>query len=216
MNEVMTRSLQNWATVCGIVFSLAAAAFSAKASSDFSGDLMTGAPATASLFGSNDKVCVISRNTGSALWYNPRNHGFVEMNLDRQAPGFASPEELIFGASHAIALDEMEAASVFNPDLQSSPIQQMTAEATVGIGSSTGLVFHEDGQIYVIAPVSSERITLKDPTGILTKMAMSEARWNRGLVKVLGQNLAVVPEPSSFALVAAGAALLGARSRRRR
>src|SRR3954451_6458177 len=81
------------------------------------GALLENSGAAAAASGAKDKICVVSQNTGLAMWYNATNHGFSAAATGQSEDGFASTEQLIFGFDHQLASSAFEEPSVYSVDL---------------------------------------------------------------------------------------------------
>ena len=202
-----------WAPFFCAVGVIALTGLSASASSD----LLTATGSTAPLFASKDKVCVVSQNTGLAMWYNCRNHGFVETNaVAGRDSGFATPEELMFGPGHQISVDVFGSPGMFAADLGESPMNRFLARATSGFGVQTGLLFAKDGSIYLATETPDCDVSMIDLAGLLVDATLSQGTSIPSSVRGLMLKGKPVPEPSSFVLFAfAATALAGSRRFRR-
>jgi len=205
----MIISFQKWVSLLSAVGAMVLSASPALATSD----LLTCNGATAPLFAPNAKICVVSQNTGLAMWYNLRNHGFVETKAiaDRNS-GFATPEELLFGFEHQMAPVVFSRPGMIISDLGDSPMNQFLAEATRNVGTPTGLIFTKDGSIYTAAPTPDCDLSFIDPCGLLAEATLNDTNSIPTSVAVI-LKVKTVPEPSSLALIAL-ACVAAAGSRR--
>ena len=209
----MTILFSKWVPLLSAIGAIAFFGLPASASSD----LLTSKGATAPVFASKDKVCVVSQNTGLAMWYNCQNHGFVDTKaVGSEENGFAPAEELIFGTNHRIAPDAFDNPSVFAADLGESPMNRLLDQATVGFGISSGLIFSRTGELYVASRITDCDYSLNDVSGLLVEAMVSDGNSIPSNVRVLALRVRAVPEPSSLLLFGlAGVALAGFRRNRK-
>ena len=211
--SAMTIRFPRLASLFCAISATAIVAFGSTASA--SSDLLANT-VTAPVFASKDKVCVVSQNTGLAMWYNSRNHGFVDFKMAGRESGFSPAEELVFGADHRLAVDEFDNLSIYASDLGSSPMNQFLAGASIGFGAPTGIVFAKDGQLYLASRSPECSLVLNDLTGALVEATLGMGKSMRHDLKVLNLRLKAVPEPSSLALVGVAGLLLANRRRSRK
>jgi len=163
-----------------------------------------------------DKICVVSHNTGLAMWYNSENHGFSPMLASKPANEFA-PEEMIFGGDHQLALSTFDNPSVFSIDLGASPISRFLSRATKGFGSPIGFVFGRDHKLYLTSTSPQSDLHFNDPTGSLVAATLAHGKAVRTEIKLLAvTRMAAIPEPSSVALLGLAGLVVAARQWRRR
>jgi hypothetical protein len=162
-----------------------------------------------------DKVCVVSQNTGFAMWYNTENHGFSPITPEEgTGASSVSAESLIFGSDHQLQPCTFDGASVYNIERGASNLERFVDGSTKGMGAPIGLVFGKDASLYLVSATPKVEYKIIDSEGILVDATITSTRPKDVTLKVI-QLPAPVPEPNTFALLgAAGAALLAFRRRK--
>ena len=205
MNKVPSR----WITFSSLaVFALVGSAF---------GELLDpSVTETPSVADAKDKVCVVSHNTGLAMWYNTDNHGFTPTVAPDSNSGFATAEELVFGKDHQLAASNFDGPSVYSIDQGTSAFSRFVSGASKGLGAPVGYVFGKDRQLYLTSRSPASELELADGQGILLDATLSYGIAERTkLQQLMKTGMAAVPEPSSLALLGAAGLALAAWRRRR-
>jgi len=203
--------LSKWASRFGAISAIAMLGLTTNAF----GDLLAHLEKAVTVSEPKDKICVVSQNTGLAMWYNSDNHGFSVLAGGKADHEFA-PEQLIFGGDHQLALNAFENPSVYSIDLGASPISRFLSKSTKGLGSPIGFVFGKDHKLYLSSRSPQCALRFIDVTGTLLEATLAESRAARHDLKVVGVRIAAIPEPSSVALLGLAGMLLAARKIRRR
>ena len=204
------KSSINMNKVPSLWFGLFGVAAFALSSSAFA-ELLDTTGAVPSVTSAKDKICVVSHNTGLAMWYNTDNHGFTPTVAPEN--GFAATEDLVFGKDHQLAATTFDMPSVYSFDRNASEFSRFVSGSTKGLGAPVGYVFGKDRQLYLTSRSPACELELIDAKGILVEATLSYGVAER--TKKQAGTLAAVPEPSSIALFGAAALALATWRRRR-
>ncbi|MEI6350546.1 MAG: PEP-CTERM sorting domain-containing protein [Verrucomicrobiota bacterium] len=174
------------------------------------------AASTPSVSSVKDKVCVVSHNTGLAMWYNTANHGFTPTVAPDAASGFAAAEDLVFGNDHQLASSNFDSASIYSIDRGNSDFSRFVSEASKGLGAPVGYVFGKDRQLYLTSRSPASELELIDAEGNLLDATLNYGIAERQkLQQLMKSDMSAVPEPSSLALVGVAGLAFAAWRRRR-